>query len=668
MRARREGQCGMIARLPRRYLYSAVRLCALILWCWQLKDLSKDLNVLTEHQAVLEEFLLRPSIDTLNSSTTQSSYLSSVQMTTGKIRHKAHWCHWWAHMGRPMEILQTEFGFNTTVEAQLDPEWDIIFGGYPHCGSENKRDKDFDWDMRRGLNAHLNKQGWDTLKPHQVWFPCMGCADSYCNKRGLCSLVRSADPDSCYLLPQDLHRIKAQMLAKPDQKWVLKRDANNLHLHTGNGVWFIQNVTQLPTVDQMTDATYLVQPFVEQYLGQGNYHRRHELKLFLTVTSTSPLRVYAYNQMWGNLAFKTYNKSAATSDICMLDTHGDTHGKCKPQGLKPEQRRALSFEHIASKYQLGLKEQSRFDQSARELIAKVILEAHPVISAHKVNQGITKSKAMCFSFMRADLAIAENGEASLYEINEFPFANDKVGVSKTIQEDAYRDLFRMVGLDMPPIPVEKRAEYELSHLGGWHPLIIDGKISSTSTSAVNVNKSPVNSVLLKGADEVVNVHQCEQRQGILRRAQEWANDGIKYDFHNFYKGYRAQCSGFVSFVLNLTVPNWERTPRCYEFEKKGHLVSISKNELQPGDIMVCNINKNPLPANERPRKALGQQIGGHCLLFDHWVNASKTAYIGWENCDDATCHDATRRLIPYPYFYKPSCWEPMRFKGLEASC
>ena len=130
-------------------------------------------------------------------------------------------------MRTPMKMLQGEFGYNETVDAMKTDDWDLIFGGYPHCGSNISNDKNLDWAMERGLNAHLNEKGWDGLGEHQVWFPCMGCKDSYCNKRGLCKITRELDPHSCYLLPQDLDRLKSKMEEDNNKLWVLKRDASS---------------------------------------------------------------------------------------------------------------------------------------------------------------------------------------------------------------------------------------------------------------------------------------------------------------------------------------------------------------------------------------------------------------------------------------------------------
>ena len=155
--------------------------------------------------------------------------------------------------------------------------------------------------------------------------------------------------------------------------------------------------------------------------------------------------------------------------------------------------------------------------------------------------------------------------------------------------------------------------------------------------------------------------QCEQnRELVIARANIWKTQGIKYKFHAYYVGYRTQCSGYLSFAWNLKQDlKLTRTPRCYDLEPKGIAQIILKEDLKKGDAMVCNHKKYKVTVGA------GEQGGGHCLIFERWANEDKTSYIGWELCNDATCKGVTRREIPYPYFYKTNCWEPMRYIGLN---
>jgi hypothetical protein len=162
-------------------------------------------------------------------------------------------------------------------------------------------------------------------------------------------------------------------------------------------------------------------------------------------------------------------------------------------------------------------------------------------------------------------------------------------------------------------------------------------------------------------DDAMMNNNCEndnRRRRIIQRAQRWLDANVQYNFNAFHEGYRTQCSGFVSAAWNLRNPIPEKTPRCFDFEPRGLAKVISKHELEMGDAMVCNSHKND-PWKYDKRKP-GQQGGGHCLLFEKWTDDSRTAYVGWELCADADCQGVNRREIPYPYFYKKSCWEPMQ--------
>jgi hypothetical protein len=116
-----------------------------------------------------------------------------------------------------------------------------------------------------------------------------------------------------------------------------------------------------------------------------------------------------------------------------------------------------------------MEQSERFKQTSLYSIAKVLKTANPEISSHPVNKGITESRASCFSFLSADLMVAEIEEVFIHERNQFPLAIENKDSHKSILSQAYRDLFHTIGLDQSHIPVEERRD-ELSNFGGWIPL------------------------------------------------------------------------------------------------------------------------------------------------------------------------------------------------------
>lgn len=74
------------------------------------------------------------------------------------------------------------------------------------------------------------------------------------------------------------------------------------HLHLGTGVRFIKSEMELPNEqDQRSSGAYIVQPLVNHKMGGGIWQRRHELKIYVCVTSTTPLRAYLHIYCGGNV-------------------------------------------------------------------------------------------------------------------------------------------------------------------------------------------------------------------------------------------------------------------------------------------------------------------------------------------------------------------------------
>ncbi|MFJ4519484.1 peptidoglycan-binding protein [Streptomyces sp. NPDC088810] len=131
------------------------------------------------------------------------------------------------------------------------------------------------------------------------------------------------------------------------------------------------------------------------------------------------------------------------------------------------------------------------------------------------------------------------------------------------------------------------------------------------------------------------------RTAIINRAKVWVAAKVPYSMYAFWSdGYRQDCSGYVSMAWGL--PNNEWTGSLGAFG-----VKITKEELQPGDILLYHNPDNP-------------EKGSHVVIFGGWTDYTHTYYTVYEQTPPHTRRQAT----PYPYWSNAAKYIPYRYKGL----
>ena len=106
--------------------------------------------------------------------------------------------------------------------------------------------------------------------------------------------------------------------------------------------------------------------------------------------------------------------------------------------------------------------------NATKSMPRDIMQSYPKqMASHKVNRGIMKAGALCFSYMRADIGLDFDGRPALFEINEF-LSSRSSGFAHNIVTQAYQDLFQMIVLAGEAIiGSSKRRVFEQQNLSRW---------------------------------------------------------------------------------------------------------------------------------------------------------------------------------------------------------
>lgn len=154
-------------------------------------------------------------------------------------------------------------------------------------------------------------------------------------------------------------------------------------------------------------------------------------------------------------------------------------------------------------------------------------------------------------------------------------------------------------------------------------------------------KAPLHGRPGKPAGAPADPLPATNRTTIINRAKTWVAAQVPYSMYAFWSdGYRQDCSGYVSMAWGL--PNNEWTGSLGQFG-----VKITKEELQPGDILLYHNPDNP-------------EKGSHVVIFGGWTDHTHTYYTVYEQ----TPPHARRQTTPYPYWNNTDKYVPYRYKGL----
>lgn len=115
---------------------------------------------------------------------------------------------------------------------------------------------------------------------------------------------------------------------------------------------------------------------------------------------------------------------------------------------------------------------------------------------------------------------------------------------------------------------------------------------------------------------LVTVTQPSKRTWMIWRGSTWVTDNVAYSSNSRHDGYRQDCSGFVSFVWQLSKPGTSPSG----LKNSSYQIEFSK--LKPGDALISS---------------------SHAMIFVQWVDQSAGTFIAYEE-ENATYGTMQRTL------------------------
>ncbi len=130
---------------------------------------------------------------------------------------------------------------------------------------------------------------------HEAWGPDSEAAE------------RLAFFPRAYLMPRDYHALQAAAVARPEQRWILKPT----NASKGKGIRVLGDVAAAPLARDW---------LVQEYLANPHTIRGHKyvLRLYVLISSLTPLRVYLYRQGFAKLASEPWDPDDADNPFSQL--------------------------------------------------------------------------------------------------------------------------------------------------------------------------------------------------------------------------------------------------------------------------------------------------------------------------------------------------------------
>mmetsp|Transcript_61432 Transcript_61432/g.143855 ORF Transcript_61432/g.143855 Transcript_61432/m.143855 type:complete len:894 (-) Transcript_61432:22-2703(-) len=243
-----------------------------------------------------------------------------------------------------------------------------------------------------------------------------------------------------FILPQQLRSFKQRYLkTRGEQLWIVKPAASS----QGRGIFILRNLIELPLKESVVVSRYVEKPMLIQGL-------KFDLRIYVLVTSFSPLRAYIYREGLTRFASRPYS----TDEEHLTDVYRHLTNYSINKGAENfQENQRVQADNYGHKWSLSaLNRHLRCvgvdvkDMWSRimDLIVKTLLGVEPVISASTKEACIHEHS--CFELYGFDVLVDENLKPWLLEVNLSPSMQADSPLDKQIKSSLLTDAFNLLGV------------------------------------------------------------------------------------------------------------------------------------------------------------------------------------------------------------------------------
>ncbi len=239
-----------------------------------------------------------------------------------------------------------------------------------------------------------------------------------------------------FSMPEDYHEFQQEAFDNPSSRWLLK-PKNSAR---GKGIQLVQDPASIPL-----DSSWMVQEYIDN--PHTMHGRKYVLRLYVAITSVTPLRVYLYRQGFAKLASEPYDEENADNPYSYL-TNPDINA------LNLDAEVPVEFVDL-ERYRAWLREEGHDDDDLfariEDLVALTCLSA--VEAMRERSRAIGADTRGCYELLGIDCLIDDQLNPWICECNLSPSlevcARPESGgeIEEDIKGSLVADLVSLVGLN-----------------------------------------------------------------------------------------------------------------------------------------------------------------------------------------------------------------------------
>lgn len=254
-----------------------------------------------------------------------------------------------------------------------------------------------------------------------------------------------------YVLPKQLDEFLRCYQRHPNYMWIVKPHASS----RGRGIFMLRDIQELSVEETMVVCRYVHNPLLIQGL-------KFDLRVYVLVTSFSPLRAYVYREGLTRFASKPYStKKEHIQDLFRHLTNYSIN-KSAPNFVE---NREVAADNVGHKWSFSaLTRHLRHTgvdtnlmwSRINDLVVKTLLSAEPSIS--RKMRDLNMKHSSCFELYGFDVLVDSKLKPWLLEVNLSPSMKADSPLDWQIKSSLLSDAFNLVGLARPsPAAVAQRA-------------------------------------------------------------------------------------------------------------------------------------------------------------------------------------------------------------------